>query len=127
MVPVKDFFDNYMKKYSSLEWMPIQDKHGAAGGDVFSQEKMGTASKDPEVGHPHCINVKGFTDCYQIIRKIYMDHGWDTANFRKEDCRKALIAWSKAYGEQVLEKNVQLQKANRRSPSPPDPLDEFSD
>ena len=61
--PVKEFFDGYMKEHSSLERMPIQFKDGAAGGDILNQNQLGTASKDPEVGHLRCIDVEGFIDC----------------------------------------------------------------
>jgi hypothetical protein len=60
------------------------------------------------------------------IRKIYMDHGWGSANFRKEECRTALSEWKKGYGKRVAAEHDRHVKANR-SPSPPDPLDEFSD
>ncbi|RFU31838.1 hypothetical protein B7463_g4507, partial [Scytalidium lignicola] len=107
--PIKDFFEDWKEKYNSLEWMPIQDKDGRAWGEIFSQKRMGTASNDPVE-----------------IRSIYMDHGWGSANFRKEECRKALSEWSKAWGKRIVEEHRRLVRANR-SPSPPDPLDEFSD
>ncbi|KAI9743762.1 MAG: hypothetical protein M1818_002495 [Claussenomyces sp. TS43310] len=106
--PLKEFFDDWKERYNSLEWMPLQDKNGDASGEIFSQKKMGTASKEPAE-----------------IRRIYTDHGWGRADFQKEECRKALSEWSKAWGRRILEEHDNCVKVNR--PPPPDPLDDFSD
>jgi hypothetical protein len=47
--PIKEFFKDWEEKYNSLEWMPIQVEDGGKSGDIFSQESLGTASKDPAV------------------------------------------------------------------------------
>ena len=47
--PVKEFFEDWQEKYSSLEWIPIQDKNGGPRGRIISQESMGTASSYPTV------------------------------------------------------------------------------
>ncbi|RQM07205.1 hypothetical protein DH86_00000905, partial [Scytalidium sp. 3C] len=107
--PVERFFNDWKKKFSSLEWLPVPDKDGGYRGRILSQKQMGMASKEPKV-----------------IRKIYRDHGWGSANFRREECRKALMEWDKAYGKKLLEEFDRLKKTNR-SPPPPDPLDEISD
>jgi hypothetical protein len=44
--PIKEFFKDWEKKYTSLEWIPIQDKNGRETGEIFSQKRVGTASKD---------------------------------------------------------------------------------
>lgn len=55
-----------------------------------------------------------------------MDCGWGSADFRKEECRKALSVWDKARAQRSLAEYDREKRANR-SPSPPDPLDEYSD
>ena len=60
------------------------------------------------------------------IRKIYIDHGWGSADFRREECRMALRAWKKAWGKKRVEEHRKLMREGR-SPSPLDPLDEISD
>ena len=47
--PIKDFFQTWSEKYTSLEWMPIQDKHGRASGEIFNQKQMGQNSETPSV------------------------------------------------------------------------------
>ena len=47
--PVKEFFADWEGKYKSLEWMPVQDKGGGQNGEIFSQAKLGAASKEPAV------------------------------------------------------------------------------
>ncbi|OBT58501.1 hypothetical protein VE04_01214 [Pseudogymnoascus sp. 24MN13] len=107
--PIKEFFKDWEKKYTSLEWIPIQDKNGRETGEIFSQKRVGTASKD-----------------IAEIQRIFMDYGWGSTDFRKEECRKALSEWGKARGQRIVAEHDKLVRANR-SPSPPDPLDEFSD
>jgi hypothetical protein len=60
------------------------------------------------------------------IQKIFTDYGWGSAHFRKEECRKALSEWRKAWGQRIVAEHDKLVRANL-GPSPPDPLDEFSD
>ena len=60
------------------------------------------------------------------IRKIYINHGWGGANFRREECRVALRAWRAAWGKKRVEEHRELMREGR-SPSPPDPLDEILD
>ncbi|KFY82128.1 hypothetical protein V500_10797 [Pseudogymnoascus sp. VKM F-4518 (FW-2643)] len=106
--PIKEFFKDWEDKYNSLEWMPIQNKNGGKSGDILSQKKLGTASKDPAE-----------------IRNIFIDCGWGGAHFQKEECRKALSEWDKARGKRILAEYDELK--GNRGPSIPDPLDEFSD
>lgn len=47
--PIKEFFKDWEEKYTSLEWIPVQDRGGRESGEIFSQKRMGTASKDPAV------------------------------------------------------------------------------
>ncbi|KFY23414.1 hypothetical protein V491_02547, partial [Pseudogymnoascus sp. VKM F-3775] len=100
--PIKEFFKDWEEKYTSLEWIPVQDRDGRESGEIFSQKRMGTASKVPAE-----------------LRKIFMDCGWGSADFRKEECRKALSVWDKARSERIL--------AEHRRPTPPNGLDEYSD
>ena len=60
------------------------------------------------------------------IRKIYIDHGWGSADFRREECRMALRVWRDIWGKKIVEEHRELIREGR-SPSPPDPLDEISD
>ncbi|OBT62848.1 hypothetical protein VE03_07597 [Pseudogymnoascus sp. 23342-1-I1] len=107
--PIKEFFKDWEEKYTSLEWIPIQDNSGGESGNIFSQKQLGTASKD-----------------LVEIQKIFMNYGWGSTGFRKEECRKALSVWDKARGKRMLAEHDRGKRANR-SPSPPHPLDEFSD
>jgi hypothetical protein len=47
--PVKEFFTDWEGKYKSSEWMPVQGKRGGQSGEIFSQAKLGAASKEPAV------------------------------------------------------------------------------
>ncbi|OBT76330.1 hypothetical protein VF21_03329 [Pseudogymnoascus sp. 05NY08] len=107
--PIKEFFKDWEEKYTSLEWIPIQDKNGRESGEIFSQKKVGAASED-----------------LAEIQRIFIDYGWGSTDFRKEECRKALSEWHKARGQRIVAEHDRLVRANR-SPSPPDPLDELSD
>lgn len=119
--PIKEFFKDWEEKYTSLEWIPVQDRDGRESGEIFSQKRMGTASKVP------AVSSLAFTGMYRRnlltvlkeLRKIFMDCGWGSADFRKEECRKALSVWDKARSERIL--------AEHRGPTPPNGLDEYSD
>ncbi|KFY33782.1 hypothetical protein V494_07328 [Pseudogymnoascus sp. VKM F-4513 (FW-928)] len=104
--PINEFFRDWEEKYTSLEWIPIQDKNGREGGEIFSQKRVGTASED-----------------IADIQRVFMDYGWGSAGFRKEECRKALSEWDKAREQRIVAEHDRLVRANRR-PSPPDPLDD---
>jgi len=47
--PIKEFFQTWSEKYTSLEWMPIQDKDVGTSGEMFSQKQMGQDSEVPAV------------------------------------------------------------------------------
>ncbi|OBT81995.1 hypothetical protein VE02_09312 [Pseudogymnoascus sp. 03VT05] len=108
--PVKEFFADWEGKYKSLEWMPVQDKGGGQSGEIFSQAKLGAASKEPAE-----------------LRKIFKDHGWGSANFQKEECRKALREWSVVHGKRILEEYDNRPKRPYHGPVVPNPLDDISD
>lgn len=126
--PIKEFFKDWEEKYTSLEWIPIQDKNGMESGEIFSQKRVGTASEDL------AVSLLAFTGTYRRnvltllkeIQRRFIDYGWGSTDFRKEECRKALSEWDKARGQRIVAEHDRLVRANR-SPSPPDPLDEFSD
>ncbi|KFY86154.1 hypothetical protein V500_07827 [Pseudogymnoascus sp. VKM F-4518 (FW-2643)] len=108
--PVKEFFTDWEGKYKSFEWMPVQDKGGGQSGEIFSQAKLGVASKEPAE-----------------LRKIFKDHGWGSANFQKEECRKALREWSVVHGKRILEEYDNRPKRPYHGPVVPNPLDDISD
>lgn len=98
--PVKEFSQAWSEKYRSLEWMPIQDKLGRSTGEIFSQEQMGRDAEAPAE-----------------IRKIYIDHGWGSVDFRREECRAALSAWRDAWGRKIVQEHDELMREDL-SPSP---------
>ncbi|OBT40091.1 hypothetical protein VE00_09356 [Pseudogymnoascus sp. WSF 3629] len=108
--PVKEFFTDWEGKYKSSEWMPVQDKRGGQSGEIFSQAKLGAASKEPAE-----------------LQKIFKDHGWGSANFQKEECRKALREWSVVHGKRNLEEYDNRPKRPYHGPVVPNPLDDISD
>ncbi|OBT85019.1 hypothetical protein VE02_04953 [Pseudogymnoascus sp. 03VT05] len=125
--PIKEFFKEWEEKYTSLEWIPIPDKNGRESGEIFSQKRVSAASEDL------AVSLLAFREIYRRnvltvkeIQRIFMDYGWGSTDFRKEECRKALSEWHKARGQRIVAEHDRLVRANR-SPSPPDPLDEFSD
>lgn len=116
--------------------MPIQDELGRSTGQIYSQKQMGQDSEEPAVSTPCPSSLSlcfpkrgsGWADSHLLkeIRKIYIDHGWGSEDFRREECRAALIVWKDAYGRKIVKEYDELMRKDR-SPSPPDPLDEFSD
>ncbi|KUI67450.1 hypothetical protein VM1G_02902 [Cytospora mali] len=65
--PVADFFDEWVDKYRSLEWVVVP---GSVEDGVLFYRDAAT----------------------EEVRDIYRTHGWPD-NFRREDCRKALAEW----------------------------------
>lgn len=112
------------KRSNSLEWIPVLHRDSSNSGEILSQKMLGAASKEPAVSLPIFVGIfeSNMLIIIKELRKIFKRYGWGTANFRMEGCRKKLIEWREKEHEEYLRES----RANR-SPSPPDPLDEFSD
>ncbi|KAM0327595.1 hypothetical protein ACHAQA_005888 [Verticillium albo-atrum] len=105
-VPIADFFDTLVLRLVTLDLVPVPDLGRLEGmweDDVYGPEIWGGIStKESD-------NVRGGMDLeIELARDVYIEHGWPTLDFRREECIDALVKMRQKRWRQVREESKKL-------------------
>lgn len=105
--PLGEFLATLKEKYRSLEQIPLPKNDGGSG-----HIRVGGGKRDEELGvwtFSASQSLKRVINVYDLqeIRQIYHNHGWPSADFRKEDCKSQLQLWYKAWLDKEAAKTRQ--------------------
>ncbi|KAL9948862.1 hypothetical protein D7B24_004933 [Verticillium nonalfalfae] len=107
--PISSFFDKLIHRLVTLDLVPMPDLgrlEGMYDEDVYGPEIWGgIAAKEGE-------NVRGALDLeIELARKIYLEHGWPTHEFRRQECIDALVQMRQEIWQHVRDERQKLYEA----------------
>ncbi|KAF3346037.1 hypothetical protein VD0002_g5871 [Verticillium dahliae] len=107
--PISSFFDKLVHRLVTLDLVPMPDLgrlEGMYDEDVYGPEIWGgIAAREEE-------NVRGALDLeIELARKIYLENGWPTHEFRRQECIDALVQMRQQMWQHVRDERQNLYEA----------------